>query len=63
MILQTTVSVSAPTSSITDAPGKLIANATVQFGFNGAAGTASFECQLSGSTSADGNYTSCTSPK
>lgn len=62
-LLQTTVSVAAPASTITDAPDQLTAASTIQFRFTGASGTASFECQLYGSSSSDGNYTACTSPQ
>lgn len=62
MPLQSSVSVEAPAAGITVAPPTITASRSVRFEFKGPDETAFFQCQLYGSTSADGNYTTCASP-
>ncbi len=57
------MSVPSPAATILTSPPTPTNNNTAQFTFTGAAGTVSYQCQLYGSTTADGNYTACTSPK
>lgn len=61
--LQISVSVASPGAMIVNMPSQLTRNGTAEFSFDGDDGTASFQCQLYGSSSADGNYTDCTSPR
>ena len=61
--MQSTVDVSAPSATITAQPATPSANSTATFAFGCSEGTALFECQLTGSATADGNYTACRSPQ